>query len=446
MATKKTGFLVHFDAARKEQILDDSDSGIPSPFTDALSIRDWDIGKISVALLGFSEKTMDYICLAKRGKTVVTAKQRIEFSSFVSLESVQIADVEQRLGGEVRRYFINASSGIGGSFPTATWTALVNVLKELRPHIASEIDRVLGLQRLSGITLVGAVAEIAIQEREALGISLDIFSGGGSLRDEVLSQWSPREDAVNLHKDGETGTLESAPQGSAFMDGIPARYLQEESALQHDLFNWPGMSATHNSGTSVFEQGPRRLEVVYANRNALEKTLGVDLIYYNSTFEMFVLVQYKLMKDESGEMIYRRDKNIEEELSRMDLIYQKNKEPSPIKKHEHFRLNDDGFFFKFVPNRGIHATSGELIRGMYCTREYVHFLLSEVGPRGPKEGTKISFKNSPRYLTNSQFTDSVHSGWLGSRGLQSKAIFSIVREYYETGRAIVFARESSIQP
>lgn len=442
MATKKTGFLVHFDEDRKKQILGDLNSNIPSPFTDALSIRDWEIGKISVALIGFSEKTIDYICLAKRGKTVVTAKQRIEFSSFVSLDSVQVSNVEQHLGSEVKRYFIKAASGIGGSFPAATWAALVDTLKKLRPHLATEIDRVLALQHLSGVTLVGAAAEIATQEREALGIALDIFSGGSSLRSEVLSQWSPREDAVNLHKDGETGTLGSAPQGSAFMDGIPARYLQEESALQHDLFNWPGMTPTHNLGTSVFEQGARRLEVVYANRNALEKTLGVDLIYYNSEFEMFALVQYKLMREENGEMTYRPDKNINEELARMDSIYQSTRDTTPIQKHAHFRLNDDGFFFKFVPNRGIHAANGELIKGMYCTREYVNFLLSAQGPRGPNGGMKISFKDAPRYLTNSQFTDSIHSGWLGSRGIQTQAIFSMVREFYETGRAIVFARES----
>jgi hypothetical protein len=444
MAARKEGFLVYFDAARAEQVLIDPNSDIPSPFTDALSIRDWEVGKISVALLGFSDKTINYICLAKRGKTVVTAKQRIEFSSFVSLDSIPVIDVEGLLGSDVKRYFIKASSGVGGSFPPATWTALLNVLKELRPHLAAEIERVLALQHLSGIKLVGAVADIAMQEREALGISLDIFSGGSSLRDEVLSQWSPREEEVSLHADGETGTLGKSAQGSAFMEGLPARFIQEESALQHDLFNWPGMTPTHHSGTSVFQQGSRRLEVIYANRNALESTLGVDLIYYNSEFEMFALVQYKLMKEESGEMVYRPDKGFRKELARMDSIYQTTRNNDPIQKHEHFRLNDDGFLFKFVPNKGIHAASGELIRGMYCTRQYVHFLLGSYGPKGPQDGSKISFKGAPRYLTNSQFTDAVHHGWLGSQGLQSCAIYSIVREYYETGRAVVFSREMRV--
>jgi len=442
MAKNKAGFLVSFDEERKKQILGDLQSDIPLPFTDALSIRDWEIGKISVALLGFSEKTINYICLAKRGKTVVTAKQRIEFSSFVSLDSVQVGDVEQCLGSDVKKYFIRATSGVGGSFPAATWTALVHALKVLRPKLSTEIDRVLALQALSGITLIGTAAELATQEREALGIALDIFSGSNSLRDEVLSQWSPHEEAVNVHKNGETGTLASTPQGSSFMNGIPARYIQEESALQHDLFNWPGMTPIHNFGTSIFQKGTRYLEVVYANRNSLEATLGVDLIYYNTTFEMFALVQYKLMREENGEMMYRPDKNINEELARMNSIYQSTRDTNPIQKHSHFRLNDDGFFFKFIPNRGIRAASGELIKGMYCTREYVHFLLGAQGPRGPNGGIKVSFKDAPRYLTNSQFADSIHSGWIGSRSLQSQSIYSLIRSFYETGRAIIIARES----
>ncbi|OEZ66467.1 hypothetical protein JAB5_55080 [Janthinobacterium sp. HH103] len=441
MTSKKEGFLVYFDEARLEQVLDKGSSGIPTTFSDALSIRDWSVGKVCVALLGFSESTIDYICLAKRGKTVVTAKQRVEFTSFVGLEGIQVSDITARLGAGIKSHFIRASSGVGGAFPTATWHSLIIALKELRPHIAAEIDRVLSLQRLSGVRLSGPSAEVALQEREAIGISLDIFSGGTGLREEVLSQWAPVETDVVLNADGETGTLKPADE-SSFLLGLPSRYIQEESALQHDLMNWQGATALHQLGGSTFNLGDRRLDVVYANRNSLETTMGVDLIYYNSIFDMFTLVQYKLMRDENGEMVYRQDSNIHAELDRMDQFYISTKVQSTASQHKHFRLNDDGFFFKFVPNRGIQAATGELVKGMYCSREYVRFLLGPGGPKGPQNGTRISFKGAPRYLTNSQFSDHVHGGWLGSRSDQSKAIFEMVQTHLSTGRAVVVSRET----
>ena len=65
------------------------------------------------------------------------------------------------------------------------------------------------------------------------------------------------------------------------------------------------MTAKHIAGQSVFEKGRRRLEVAYANRNPLERTFGVDLVYYNAYFQSFVFVQYKLMQIENNKTVYR---------------------------------------------------------------------------------------------------------------------------------------------
>lgn len=97
---------------------------------------------------------------------------------------------------------------------------------------------------------------------------------------------------------------------------------------------------------------------------------------------------------------------------------------------------------KFVPSTGLMPASGELIKGMYIPREYLHFLLGNNGPKGPMGGSQITFENAPRYLTNSQFAESIHAGWIGTRGVQSKALGDILRQFYESGRAILFAYES----
>jgi len=261
----------------------------------------------------------------------------------------------------------------------------------------------------------------------------------------VLSEWAPREGSMSdVNELNSTARLlENEESDSSFLNGIPQRFIQEESALQHDLFNWPGMTPMHIAGTSVFTQGDRRLELIYANRNSLEHTLGVDLIYYNQRYDSYVLVQYKLMHEDAQRMCYRPDPQLFDELARMDIIYKKHRRTNAIQSHGEFRLNDDGFMFKLVPNQGLRPASGELIKGMYLPREYMCFVIGINGPKGTKGGSVLTFGDPLRYLTNSEFTAAVNSGWIGTSGMQSKIIQDIVSQYYETGRALLVAYESS---
>lgn len=444
MTNNRTGLLIHFDEERRRDLIRRNIEGSYEPFTDALSISDWKLGQLNVALLGFSELTIDYICIAKKGKQVVTSKSRIEFSGMVALDAIAIVQLEARLDERLQKYFVKASQGIGGVIPHGTWLATIDAIKDIRPGLAEDIDRLLSLQRYSGFHLRGDAAEILLQEREALGISLEIFSGSNQLRDQVLSEWAPYEDSVSeINEMKATAKLGNPGAGrSSFLKGIPKRYLQEESAVQHDLFNWPKMTPKHEAGVSVFTQGQRRLEVHYANRNALENTLGVDLIYYNEKYKLFALVQYKLMRHEDGQFIYRPDLQLAKELGRMDEFYNSMRIKTPIRSQEDYRLNDDGFMLKFVPSNGLRPASGELIKGMYVPREYMHFLLGNFGPKGPNGGAQITFKGVSRYLTNSQFAASVHEGWIGTRGVQSSILATTIENFYETGRAVLVAYES----
>lgn len=444
MPENDTGLLIYFDEDRRRDLIQEKIEGSYEPFTDALSVPDWALGQLNIALLGFSDSTIDYISLAKKGKRVVTSKNRIEFSGMVNLGAIPVRAIESRLNERIQRYFVKASQGAGGVIPAATWAALITAIKAERPTLVEDIDRLLSLRRYSGFRLKGEAADILLQEREALGISLDIFSGNNQLRNQVLSEWAPHEDTVTDVNEAEaTATLTNLGTGhSSFLKGIPQRYIQEESALQHDLFNWPGMTPLHEAGVSVFEQGGRHLEVHYANRNALEHTLGVDLIYYNEPFKLFVLVQYKLMREEGDLVLYRPDPQLASELARMDHFHNSNSRTAAIQSHEEYRLNDDGFMLKLVPRKGLKPASGELIKGMYISREYMHFLLGQNGPKGPNGGVQITFGGAPRYLTNSQFSASIHEGWIGTRGVQTQALGTMIQQFYESGRAMLVAYET----
>jgi len=439
------GIIIFFDESRRVDLLIEREEGGYSSFSDALSIHDWEIKSQQVALISFSGDSIDYIALATKGNKVVTAKSRIEFSNLVSLDSVLIKDVESRLSKSIRNHFIRSSQGSGSKVPQKTWQSVILAIKELRPNHSSEIDRILSIKEISRYRLSGKAAEVILQEREALGIALDIFEGENKLRKEVLGGWAPNlHDVSDLSEKTFKASLNKLPAGRAsFLSSIPSRYIQEESAIQHDLMNWEGMSAIHEMGISHFERGNRSLDVIYANRNELEKTTGVDLIYFNQSYNSFVLVQYKLMKSEnnSDDMLFRPNNQLKEEIKRMDNFVTTYYCTKKINKHEEYRLCDDGFMFKFVPNKGLKPASNELIKGMYVTRKYMHFLLSDNGPKGDKGGTVIKFNNSPRYLTNTEFSNFVNRGWIGTRGIQSNVLKDLIKQYYETNNAVLIAKE-----
>jgi hypothetical protein len=147
------------------------------------------------------------------------------------------------------------------------------------------------------------------------------------------------------------------------------------------------------------------------------------------------------MHQEGDKMVYRPDQSLEEEVNRMDKFVEKYGLNSEMETHSDFRLNTDGFLVKLVPNRGLRPATGELIKGMYLTREYVKFLLGRNGPRGDRNGRLIDFDNAPQYLSNTDFTQNINRGWLGMRRLQTGALKDLIKLYYETGRAVLVAYE-----
>jgi hypothetical protein len=438
------GLIIHFDEEeRRDYLREGKDT---KSFSDALSVHDWELRQLQLVLLSFSGLTIDYICLAIRGNRVATAKSRVEFSDFVDLDSTSVDAIKALLSQNTKLSFMRSSSGRGGRIPEKTWAEVLNALKELRPNQCAEIERLVSLTKIAKYRLTGKAADLLLQEREALGAALDIFSGSNQLRKEVLKAWAPSLDEVHDYDDNELIAKLSPDKDSSlsFLSGIPKKHIQEESAIQHDLYNWEDEKPNlHQMGITRFVQGTRVLEVVYANKNDLEKTLGVDLIYYNKEYHSFVLVQYKLMKKEGADegFSFRPDVQLKKEILRMNKFIKDHGDKVAIIKHNEYRINSDGFLFKLVPNRGIQAASEKLISGMYLTREYMNYLLDDNGPKGKKGGSIITFDNSPRYLTNTEFSNLVNRGWMGSNCKQSDVLAKLIRIFQETGRALLVAVE-----
>ena len=83
-------------------------------------------------MLGFSEPTIDYIALAKKGKRVATIKFHVGFSGLIDLHSIALESVESRLNARIKPFFIRTSRGVGGLVPEVTWVAVIEAVKKER--------------------------------------------------------------------------------------------------------------------------------------------------------------------------------------------------------------------------------------------------------------------------------------------------------------------------
>lgn len=426
-----SGYIVVFEEARRADLLKvrGSDDG---RFTDALSAPDWRIKGSEVCLISFDSRSLDSACLAKRGAKVVTGKYRVEFSHFVDLGELRIGDIEKRMKVRLREHFTRSVSGWGQRVPPATWSDLVRVVQELRPSQAEGIDRLLQLRERSTESFYGFAAQTVALERDAVGISMDILDKSARLRKTTLMSWVPPE-------------REMVP----FLQGIETVRLTEEQMLVHDSGVFPGGLMARTTVGAQFQLGDRVLNVIYQNRTSVEKTLGVDLIYYNYTFDAYTLVQYKRMTGEGvhGETVQgavfrpSTDENFHVEMKRMeDFRSRTPDEWIAPRDWSSFRLDGDGFFFKFCPSVVLDPFSPDLIKGIYLPRQYLESLLRSEVTDGRRGGKVISFENVRRHLTNTEFAWLVREGWLGTRGISTRAITDVIAKALDADRAVIHAR------
>lgn len=118
--------------------------------------------------------------------------------------------------------------------PLVSWEKLIKAIKRIKPKLSDEIDRLLMLKKISSYILKGYGVDLLIQEREAFGISLDIFEGGGSgLRKAVLGGWTPNNDDIKITSEKKKKAELKKTDKLSFISGISKRYIQEETALQN---------------------------------------------------------------------------------------------------------------------------------------------------------------------------------------------------------------------
>jgi hypothetical protein len=191
-----------------------------------------------------------------------------------------------------------------------------------------------------------------------------------------------------------------------------------------------------------------RMTILNCNRQPLEQTLGVDLIYYNHRFDSFVLVQYKRMTKQShGVVAYRpnSDQNHGTELKRMLGTERALRAiaKSKTSTYDGFRLSKRPFFLKLCESKAKVTLDTAMVSGMYIPLGLWLRLLRSPSSEGGRGGILIGWDNCPRRLNNGEFTNLLRNGWIGSAAGQSQYLSKIIEEVLGTGRMLIVAATSA---
>lgn len=383
--------------------------GQPVEYSEAWRWDKWQGLDAHLAILVDEDGAIRWLGRVQGGKGVTSRDRMVIVTEIEEIDPTALDNLRSSLPRELAD--IERRRGI---LPPAVGAAVVAGLLHLLPGYRDLVAR-LGRPRDTSLP-AGARAELLNQQRDAVGMLLDIALGDTSRR--ILRTWS-------------------APPGDApFLSGMSDYRALEDRLVTHDVERFGSWVQIPNARVEwrTFTEGRRRIFIMDANRTPVEHTLGVDVVYYNEARDSFVLVQYKKMRHEptaaGRSLFYRPDNNLSDELQRMQSI-----DELCAGKNGDFRLLATACWMKLCDPHPVVEDAASLIRGMYFARE--HFLELLQSCRGPKGGTRIGYDNVPRHLNNTMFTDLVADGWIGSRGPATEEIQRLIRESLETGHAVI---------
>lgn len=375
-----------------------------------------------------SARKITHIAMGRRGARAGTGLRRLNLDR---AETLPVPVSVRRIINKLPRRNV-ASAGkrlkYGGLLTEKGFVAVTEAICKLAPEASSLLDRfsrtrIERIQRLSKTTKSNLA-----QQKEAVLTALSI----ARFSRIPIQEWSPPDDTP-----------------TSFLQGLPSARLREDQMVIHDLMRVPGFEIikTCPYSAAVFESAAtsERLTIILANRLPLEQQTGTDLIYFNETFQSFVMVQYKAMEREDGpdgapEAVFRLPNGqLDEEIARMDSLLAVLKTCPAKATPDDFRLTENPFFLKLCPRLVFNPDNIGLVPGMYLPLDYWKRLAESPRIQGPRGGQRVTFSNAGRHLDNSAFTSIVAKAWVGTTPSQSDVLKEAVRQTIETGKAVAVA-------
>jgi hypothetical protein len=392
-------------------------------FTDVVPTRPT-LAEVQVALIVFAGEEAVGGCarIRRRGKAV-SYKWRVRFDEFVEFdEPIGFAELIERIGQSAAREFGSLVERGGGSLSAEAGRSVLDALKELRPETADALDRLAQISSRPPTARRSEGEPVVEYERDAVGLALE-FAGLSDERSSVLRSW-----------EGDTT--------EPFLVGISDYAVLEDRMIDHDAQVFGGWELLEGSvvGISRFERRDRRVTVINVNRSGIEKSLGVDLIYYSSHHRAYVIVQYKRMeKGTDKDWTFRPDAQLDDELARVRALVPAS---DVVSSPAEYRLDPACGYLKICSRIVADPFSDALMPGIYLPLAYWDVLAASGSLTGPRAGRLLTHERAERWIHNTLFIDLVQAAWVGSRGATTEQITEIIRSGLDAQRSLILARAS----
>lgn len=389
-------------------------------FSDVIS-NDYKIPSKGIAFISFDGINVKVIMTYKKTGRVATHMDRITFRNPISIEEViSISDISSHISPKIKVHFQRQADSHISVLSEKVIDELLSFFQQVYPDIYDSIIRL--KQRVNSYTpnYSKKAKEIIAQEKDAVNLVFKMFN----FEESDLPAWSSND--------------ESAP----FLKGYSHLTIREDPMVNHDsqVFGDWSKVGQYALGAVEFTKENQKITMMNINRQPLEKTLGVDLLIYHHTYKSYIFIQYKRMVKENDLYIYRPlDSSYSLEIKRMHSFtntLNSNSGQSLVS----YRLNRELFYFKLCPARIENYKSDRMVNGMYIPLELWDILLRDKCTDGPKGGKQLSFKNTGRYFSNSQFINLAQNGWIGSRIEDSDKITEIIMSSIKSDNSLTIAK------
>ena len=421
------GYVLRTDAERKEALEDD---------LMTYSFCSHQVVKVTAAarrkpmlcFISFSRGLLTHFARSEVRYNAQSGWDRLDIWNLTELDQpIRVSALTAKLGsGRISR--ARATLKDGGSLPAKAFEQVMEALKKADAAAYKAADGLIDRSAAPPPQEPTAAQMNWAYQRDAAVTALDIAGiPRGQLGVAPQIDTGARAGTVSIFDDiGDMRTIE---------DVLVLRDLEGEP-------DWD-LLKKHRYPAKTFESGDTKLTVVLANKQELEITLGVDLIYVNETLNSVVFVQYKMFKGVDGEEGYRPDPQLNKEILRMDSAMNILEQVAADNSCDGYRLAADPFFFKFCTKLLEHDQEGH-VPGYYIPLGYWKRLVLDSRVIGERGGILVKHDTLGRYFTPTAFKDLVTRGWIGTSPSGTKIVVPAIKDAMAGKRSIVLAVQSAI--
>ncbi|WP_057460967.1 hypothetical protein [Pseudovibrio sp. POLY-S9] len=230
-----------------------------------------------------------HIARGRRGMNAGTGQTRLNLTEILDVTTILTAtDIIKGVPNRNRKP-VEDRFQYGGLLTPRAFEEVIELVARLAPETTSTLDRFTKSTRKRLSELSQKARNTLAYQKESVATALNL---AGMDRSD-LSEW----------------ILDTEGAPTSYLEGLRQVRLREDPMIIHDMIDVPGynfLKTIKVASSAVFQDGDNRLTVTLANRLPLEEQTGCDLIYYNETFNAFIMVQYKAMEsDSNGGDIFR---------------------------------------------------------------------------------------------------------------------------------------------